>query len=362
MKLIRFTRLSAALLLLLIIAPGSSLFSQNVGIGTAIPANKLHVEANGAADGIRIDNIAANGDPILQYQVNGTSIITMGVDDSDADKFKIGTAAITTNTRVTIMTGGNVGVHTTAPGNMFHVTNGGVNVGGTSVANFENLGTNGVALSARNTNTASGYNAFEGLIDYNGNGFLTAGVFGLALYNGALSSNSIGVRGHTNEWQGTGMRGSRFNSGGANTGWGGEFYDDLGYTGFFGAISDLRTKKNIQPISSALSILAQLSPVTYLYDLDKYPNMGLNQGQEFGFIAQEVAQVLPNVTRTKTFSTNACTEAVVNGLTENETEEFVVMDYTRLIPILTQAVKEQQQLITDLQLTIDALRAEIRGN
>ncbi len=219
------------------------------------------------------DNIAANGDPITQYRVNGTSTITMGIDDSDADKFKIGTTAITTNTRMTIETGGNIGIRTTTPGNMLHMTNGGVTVGATGMALFENLGVSGVALQSRNNNTTSGYNGFEGITDYNGTGFIPAGVFGLALYNGPASSPTIGVRGATNEWQGTGVRGSRFNGGGPNSGWGGEFYDDLGYTGFLGTISDERTTKDIEPLSGAVAIIDQLSPVRYHFDLDKYPNM-----------------------------------------------------------------------------------------
>lgn len=333
------------------------LSAQNVGIGIAAPVMKLHVQANGAADGVIIDNIAANGDPISQYRVNGTSRITMGIDDSDADKFKIGTTAITTNTRITIETGGDIGIRTTTPGNMLHMTNGGVTVGPTGMAMFENLGVSGVALQSRNNNATSGYNAMEGITDYNGTGFIPAGVFGLALYNGANNSPTIGVRGASNEWQGTGVRGTRFNGGGGNTGWGGQFYDDLGYTGFLGLISDARTKKDVAPLSGAVAILDQLNPVRYHYDLDKYPEMGLNREEEFGFIAQEVNQVLPNITRVKTFSTNACAEAVPGQAMENQTEEFMSMDYTRLIPILTQAIKEQQEEISSLKTQTERTRA-----
>lgn len=336
-----------------------NLSAQNVGIGVAAPISKLHVQTAVQPDGIRIENTAADGDPILQFTLNGTNTLTMGVDDSDADKFKIGTTAITTNTRITIETGGNIGIRTTTPANMLHMTNGGVTVGATAMAEFENLSVSGVSLAGTNNNTTSGYNAIEGITYYNGTAFIPAGVLGLAIYNGAASAPTIGVRGATNEWQGTGVRGSRFNGGGANTGWGGEFYDDLGYTGFLGTISDARTKKNIRPIQSATQIISQLSPVMYQYDTDKYPTMGLSRTEEFGFIAQDVASVLPNITRTKTFSTNACEPAAANGQIENKTEEFVVMDYTRLIPILTQAAKEQQAVIDEMQKTIEALKAEI---
>ncbi|MEK9147801.1 MAG: tail fiber domain-containing protein, partial [Patescibacteria group bacterium] len=44
-----------------------------------------------------------------------TKTFTMGVDDGDGDKFKIGTTAIDTNTRLTIDSSGNIGIGTTAP-------------------------------------------------------------------------------------------------------------------------------------------------------------------------------------------------------------------------------------------------------
>ena len=339
-----------------------SVSAQNVGVGTATPIMKLHVRANAATDGIIVDNVAGNGDPVLQFRTNGTRRITMGIDDSDSDKFKIGTTATSTNTRITIETGGDIGIRTTTPAHLLHMTNGGVTVGGTAMAMFENLGISGVSITGRNNNTTSGYNAVEGITDYNGTGFIPAGVFGLALYNGPNLSPTIGVRGHSNEWQGTGVRGTRFNGGGGNTGWGGQIYDDLGYTGFFGLISDARTKKDVRPIMDAVAIVDQLNPVQYHYDLDKYPNMGLNREEEFGFIAQEVQQVLPNITRTKNFSTNACLEITPGMAVENDNEQFLTMDYTRIIPILTQAIKEQQAEIEDLEqkaAKVDVLENEV---
>lgn len=346
-------------LLLLSMFCTSALVAQNVGIGVATPAHKLHVQANAAADGIRIDNIAANGDPILQYRVNGTARITMGIDDSDADKFKIGSTALTTNTVMTIETNREIGIRTTTPGNMLEMTNGGVNVGANSMANFENQGAAGVALASRNTSTTSGYNAFEGITDYAGTGFIPAGVFGLALYNGAVQAPTIGVRGATNEWQGTGIRGTRFNGGGPDTGFGAEIYDDMGYTGLLLNLSDRRSKRDVQTLSDATNIVNQLTPVQYHYDTDRYPTMGLGDRLEYGFIAQEVQQILPDITKTKRLSTNACEEATVNGQMENKTEEFVMMDYTRLIPILTQAIKEQNTTINQLNDQIKVLQQQV---
>jgi hypothetical protein len=319
----------------------------------------LDVETDTATDGIEINNTAVNGDPILQYQLNGTSLITMGIDDSDADKFKIGTTSLTTNTRLTLETDGDIGIRTTTPAHMLQMTNGGITVGATSMASFDNLSISGVALAGENSTASNGYNAIEGITTYNGTGFIPAGVFGLALYNGPVSSPTIGVRGATNEWQGTGVRGSRFNSGGPNTGWGGQFYDDLGYTGFFGLISDRRTKKNIEEITDAINIIKLLNPVTYNFDLDKYPNMGLNEGMEYGFIAQEVREILPELTRVKGFDINATLEIKPHQQIENKTETFIALDYTRIIPILTKGMQEQQKIIETQNDRILSLESKI---
>jgi hypothetical protein len=88
-------------------------------------------------------------------------------------------------------------------------------------------------------------------------------------------------------------------------GWAGLFIEDLGYTGFFGAASDESLKKNIEPIQKALNIVAQQNPVTYNFDLDKHPGMGLNTEMEYGFIAQEVQAILPEIVSEKNLPTNA---------------------------------------------------------
>ncbi|MDF1672538.1 MAG: tail fiber domain-containing protein [Vicingaceae bacterium] len=247
-----------------------------------------------------------------------------------------------------------IGIRTGAPANMLHMTNGGQNVGATSMANFSNLGTSGVAIAGRNTSTTSGYNAIEGITDYSGNGFVPSGVFGLAI-SGTQTHRAVGVRGVANGRDGNGVIGSIQINAGNPLGWGGAFYNDLGYTGFLGVISDERTKKDIEKIDGAIAIIQQLNPVTYHFDLEKYPTMGLNQELEYGFIAQEVRQILPEITRIKYFDTNACEEIGANGQIEDKGEKFVAMDYTRIIPILTKGMQEQQLVIEEQNSKIEAL-------
>ena len=94
-----------------------------VGIGTTSPSVLLDIESGSTKDGIDINMIDV-GDPRISFQIQNASKFTMGVDDSDVDKFKIGVAAVDNKTRVTIDSSGNVGISTTTPDGLLHLDNG----------------------------------------------------------------------------------------------------------------------------------------------------------------------------------------------------------------------------------------------
>ena len=95
--------------------------SAQVGIGTTTPSNDLDVEGSGAAATAIDINNKSTGDPKINFQLNDVSKFSIGVDNSDAAKFKIGTSALETNTRFTIDASGNVGIGTTSPTTKLHL-------------------------------------------------------------------------------------------------------------------------------------------------------------------------------------------------------------------------------------------------
>jgi hypothetical protein len=91
--------------------------------------------------------------------------------------------------------------------------------------------------------------------------------------------------------------------------------------------SDFRMKKNIHDLPYGLKEVMQMKPVAYNWK----DNTG---GNKIGLIAQEVRKIIP--------------EVVVG----DESKENLGMNYAEMIPVLINAIKEQQQQIDDLKKEI----------
>ena len=92
--------------------------------------------------------------------------------------------------------------------------------------------------------------------------------------------------------------------------------------------SDLRLKKDIKPLKSALSTLGKLQGKSYRWKDNNEPDIGL--------IAQELEKVIPELVKT-----------------DNQGYKSIV--YQKLTAVLIEAVKEQQQEINNLSNRIAML-------
>ena len=114
-------------------------------------------------------------------------------------------------------------------------------------------------------------------------------------------------------------------------------------TAFF---SDKRLKKNIKPISGAISKVMAISGVTYEINevAEKY---GYTDKKEMvGVIAQELERVLPQVVVPAPFDaayTEDGTEYSKSG------ENYKTVQYEKIVPLLIEAIKEQQREIEELK-------------
>jgi hypothetical protein len=129
---------------------------------------------------------------------------------------------------------------------------------------------------------------------------------------------------------------------GAGPSYAGFFNGDVFSTGSFTA-SDKRLKKDIQPISNALELLGKIEPKKYQFDNSKYPSLKLSaQKENYGVIAQELEAVMPSLVK----------DVPVPGGKGFTGETIKSVNYTELIPVLIQAVKDQQKQIEELKAMI----------
>jgi hypothetical protein len=115
--------------------------------------------------------------------------------------------------------------------------------------------------------------------------------------------------------------------------------------------SDVRIKKNIKNIDNALQKLLSINGVTFNWDLEEcnkwdfYPTTGI----DVGVIAQEVQAVLPEVVEHAPFDKNGDKDPNPSKSGKN----YLTVNYEKLVPLLIEAIKEQQKQIEELKALIN---------
>ncbi|MCC6962019.1 MAG: tail fiber domain-containing protein [candidate division Zixibacteria bacterium] len=104
--------------------------------------------------------------------------------------------------------------------------------------------------------------------------------------------------------------------------------------------SDERLKEDIRQIDDPLELISQLHGVHYRWKPEFREHHGLSDDEQTGLIAQEVARVLP--------------DAVSSG-----PDGYYAVDYSRLVPLLLEGIKQQRVTIHQLEQKLDALAARV---
>lgn len=113
------------------------------------------------------------------------------------------------------------------------------------------------------------------------------------------------------------------------------------YTGSIGACSDARYKKDVTEIDAALETVMQMRGVSYKWKQDKYPEQEFDEQTHIGFIAQELQELLPSVVMT-------------------DRDGYMSVDYSRLTPLLVEAVKELKAENDRLSSELSEIKALLR--
>lgn len=286
----------------------------NVGIGTTSPPSKLSISGgtlsvSGSGSGFGVVKL---GDPtdanpyVGMYRSAAASIATSGnflnLGGYDGIAFTTGAAQLSGQPeRMRITSSGFVGIGTTAPTYRLQVSDTIASV--TAFGNFaalQSIGGTGYRWSLNNDSTFR--------LQYTTNGFSTITTPLFVTSNGALG---VGVT-PTN----TAGRLEAAN-------------DIVAYSS-----SDRRWKTNIKNIDSPLEKISQINGVEFDWIEDE-PVHG-NKGHDIGVIAQEIEKILPDAVQTRESGMKA-------------------VKYEKVIPLLIEAVKEQQKQIEELKQLLNGI-------
>jgi ribosomal protein S6E (S10) len=110
-------------------------------------------------------------------------------------------------------------------------------------------------------------------------------------------------------------------------------------TGSWGS-SDVRFKKNISSIDNSLHRVMKVHGVSFEFRNDKFRDYQFAEGRQFGFIAQELEREFPEVVKT-------------------ESDGYKSVNYNGMIPVLLEAIKEQQKMIKNLKTDNENLNTRL---
>ena len=117
--------------------------------------------------------------------------------------------------------------------------------------------------------------------------------------------------------------------------------------------SDAQLKNGIEGLDAeeANSLLSQLSPKTYHYNSAAYPEMNLPSEKQFGFLAQEVREVLPELVRT----TRVAPVVDSAGVVVQQEHEVQGVNYVGMVPLLVAGHQASEQRNDRLEEQLAAL-------
>jgi hypothetical protein len=280
---------------------------------TETELNAARVDINAGANGVQIDAAGASN------LTTTAGLLTLAGDDG---------VAITSSTSVGVTidaaTAGNVEINSAA---------GEINIGNDADANAINIGTGAAArtITLGNATGATAVNidagtggvdidaaelAISGRASIGNTSFLTAATSSSSNQDD-IGSSSVGTS-TTIPLSGIGL--------GVN----GDIVSNANiYASGALTFSDERYKKDIESIENANENISKLEGVRYNWRKDEFPDNNFSEKQQIGLIAQEVEKVFPELVNT-----------LPNG--------YKTVNYQALVPVLIEALKEQQKLIDKL--------------
>ena len=313
--------------------------SGNLGIGTASPDSHVHIRNNADATGatLKVADSANRAititSPIAASSAAGRIAVT-----GTANSLEIGVRDYPTALKI-VGSSGNVGIGQSSPGHK-------LTVNGSAFDGIQ-LQSGGSDCGYLGVNTDTVYvGAGSNLIFHTGNAGLTNGTERMRIDSSGnllvgASSFNYGSQTATQLYHGGGRIDIGNNT--TSTAYNISFYNNNGNVGKittsgsstnYATSSDYRLKENVDYTFNALDRVAQLKPARFNFIADADNTVD-------GFLAHEVQDIVP--------------EAVTG---EKDGDEMQGIDQSKLVPLLTKAIQEQQEQIEELKQQIQNLTGE----
>uniref|UniRef100_UPI0040495640 tail fiber domain-containing protein n=1 Tax=Fulvivirga sp. TaxID=1931237 RepID=UPI0040495640 len=252
---------------------------------------------------------------------------------TNATAIGFGTNVVQNNTLI-LGNGANVGIGTNTPAGALCVDRDVLT--GEYVGSFINLNAgseDGAALYASSTSTAANW----------GIGLIAEGNFvGVQAFGGAGGTSALAADANGAAYAAT-FEGGNVGIGTTSPGFTLEVNGGVAGVGAYVDLSDKRFKKDVAPISDGLDKILALQGITYNWDNTLNPSLNLDNKNHIGFLAQDVEKVLPQIVHT--------------GDDELKTKR---VEYSSVVPVLVEAIKDQQQIIDSQKQQIENLTVKLK--
>ena len=295
--------------------------------------------------------IAVSGNIVYLTSVGSSSLLAYDV-SNPAAPVSLGKISMGNNGNAVAASGGNVFVSVTTQ-NVLRVFQ-----TPAPILTAPNLAVTGILTAQNGIGAPNGFVSLYGslVLDPFGKngGALTPGiVFGGVNYGEGVSSNRIGAANqygldfYTNYLSRLAITNAgRVGIGNTNPAYPLDVTGDINARGVVRAngtalTSDLRYKTNIAPLNNALGDILNLRGVSYDWDREKWPAKNFSDAKQFGFIAQELEKIFPELVTT-------------------DTDGYKAVNYVGVVPVLVEAVKTQQKQIDAQKREIEELKARVK--
>lgn len=317
----------------------------NVGLGTILPSDKLHVAGKGRfTNGLSVDDSG-----IYSYFAAGNGV--EGYSDTCYGSGIFGSGYYGVYGR-----SANYGVYGYCEGANYGV------YGKSDYNGVFGLGTNYGVIGSGKIGVYGGGPEY-GLYAYSGG-------TGLYAFSEGVPSGTNGQGSYAGYFLSNNYRGIYVSSNGTGH-YAGYFAGDIYTSGTLYQSSDGRIKKDIKEVTNAMDIIKQLQPKNYEFRNDgSYAGLALPKGRHYGLIAQELEKVLPDLVKEEKHTFNTVDNSIHEQIklaaegklntkettqVKQESIDVKAVNYVELIPILIKAMQEQEAKIEALTNLVNKL-------